>query len=160
MRGSRDRRLLVSRPGVIYGPDDPGNIMRMINAVRKGYFAFPGSPDIYKSYGYVRGFCDSVDFLMERDDQFVVYNYVETPTQPLRELVHTIKGFLDCGAMILPIWVEGTDDVLPNNKLPIPRLWRRMVIKIGNPFMIQGRTRREATSEIRLALLGLADEVG
>jgi len=65
---------------------------------------------------------------------------------------------LKTGAMILPIWVEGTDNVLPNNKLPIPRLWRRMVIKIGNPFMIQGRTRREATSEIRLALLGLADE--
>jgi len=103
MRGSRDRRMLISRPGFIYGPDDPGNIMRMINAVRKGYFAFPGSPDIYKSYGYVHGFCDSVDFLMERDDQFVVYNYVETPTQPLRELVDTIKDFLDCGAMILPI---------------------------------------------------------
>jgi len=40
---------------------------------------------------------------MDRDDQFVVYNYVETPTQPLRELVDTIKNFLDCGAMILPI---------------------------------------------------------
>jgi len=40
---------------------------------------------------------------MERDDQFVVYNPAETPTPPLREPTATIKYFLDCGAMILPI---------------------------------------------------------
>ena len=65
---------------------------------------------------------------------------------------------LKTNARILPIWVEGTDKVLPNNRLPIPRLWHRMTIKIGTPFVVQGNTRKEATLEVTQALLGLADE--
>lgn len=67
---------------------------------------------------------------------------------------------LRTNARVLPIWVEGTDKVLPNNRLPIPRLWRRIVIRIGTPFWVQGDTRQEATLEITQALLKLADEKG
>lgn len=65
---------------------------------------------------------------------------------------------LATGARILPIWVEGTDKVLPNDKLPIPRLWHRITVKIGVPFSISRMEREEATSEITKALLVLADE--
>ena len=65
---------------------------------------------------------------------------------------------LKTNARILPIWVEGTEKVLPNNKLPLPRLWHRIIIKIGNPFIVQGDTHKEATLEITQALLLLADE--
>ena len=61
-------------------------------------------------------------------------------------------------ARILPIWVEGTDKVLPNEKFPFPRLQHKMLIKIGKPFRVQGETREEATSELTQALLALADE--
>ena len=61
-------------------------------------------------------------------------------------------------ARILPIWVEGTDKVLPNDRLPFPRLWHRTTIKIGNPFFVTGAKRREATIEIAQHLLKLADE--
>lgn len=65
---------------------------------------------------------------------------------------------LKTNARVLPIWVEGTDKVLPNNKLAVPRLWHKVTIKIGNPFNVQGKTRREVTEEITRALLYLADE--
>ena len=65
---------------------------------------------------------------------------------------------INTDARVLPIWIEGTDRVLPNNKLPLPRLWHRITIKIGKPFLISGSGREEATSEIRQALLALADE--
>lgn len=65
---------------------------------------------------------------------------------------------LKTNARIVPIWVEGTDKVLPNNKMPFPRLWRKIIIKIGNPFIVQKSTHKEATSEITRALLELADE--
>lgn len=97
------RRLLVSRPGVIYGPGDPGNIMRMIRAIKKGYFAFPGSPSIHKSYGYIYGLMDSVDYLMDRDDPVVIYNYVESPTEPLSDVVRAIRRHLGCRAIVLPL---------------------------------------------------------
>ena len=67
---------------------------------------------------------------------------------------------LKTNARILPIWVEGTDRVLPNNKFPLPRLWHRITIKIGLPLLVQGNTRQEANLEITQALLGLADEKG
>jgi len=54
-KAGEGRRLIICRPGVIYGPGDPGNILRMIQAIQKGYFAFPGSTKIYKSYGYICG---------------------------------------------------------------------------------------------------------
>jgi len=65
---------------------------------------------------------------------------------------------INTGARILPIWIEGTDKVLPNNRFPLPRLWHRITIKIGKPFLVSGNVREEATSEITQALLAVADE--
>jgi len=67
---------------------------------------------------------------------------------------------LKTNTKILPIWVMGTDKVLPNNKLPIPRLWHRIIIKIRNPFLDQGNTRQEPTLQITRALLDRADDNG
>ena len=87
VRSTAGRRLIVCRPGVIYGPGDPGNILRMIRAVKKGRFFFPGDADIRKSYGYIYGLLESVDFMMARAEPHLIYNYVERDTEPLRELV-------------------------------------------------------------------------
>lgn len=103
----KNRRLIISRPGVLYGPGDPGNIMRMIKAISRGYFAYPGSPGIYKSYGYIYGMLDSIDFTMDSDFDYFVYNYVETPTEPLLGLVNAVKKFIGVNAIVLPIplWI-------------------------------------------------------
>lgn len=101
------RRLVTCRPGVIYGAGDPGNILRMIRAVQKGVFFFPGSPNIYKSYGYIEGLLDSFLFAMKVEDAVWRYNYVETPTEPLNELVAHIQSFLKIRARTipLPLWM-------------------------------------------------------
>jgi nucleoside-diphosphate-sugar epimerase len=97
------RRLIVSRPGVVYGPGDPGNILRMIKAITRGYFAYPGSTAIHKSYAYIYGLLESIDFVMERDEEFIVYNYVEAPTEPLGELVRQTKAFVGSRAPVFSI---------------------------------------------------------
>ncbi len=78
-----DRRLIVVRPGVIYGPEDPGNIGRLINAIKKRRFAFPGSKTIRKSYGYIEGLLDSFEFAMKLPNRTLTYNYVEKETRLL-----------------------------------------------------------------------------
>lgn len=100
---SAQRRLMIVRPGVVYGPRDPGNIGRMVKAIRKGYFAFPGSMNIHKSYGYVYGLLDSIEFVIASGERFVTYNYVETPTETLGEIAQHVKRFTGSGAPIFSL---------------------------------------------------------
>jgi nucleoside-diphosphate-sugar epimerase len=100
------RRLITCRPGVIYGPGDPGNILRMIRAIKRGYFAYPGSPAVSKSYGYIEGLLDSIEFVMGRSEPLIRYNYVEHPTEPLGDLVRHVKAHLGSRAPVLPLPVS------------------------------------------------------
>lgn len=88
------RRLRICRPGVIYGPGDPGNILRLIRAVKRGYFVFPGGRKVRKSYGYIEGLLDSFEWAMAQSEKEVVFNYVERDTEPLGQLVELIQTHL------------------------------------------------------------------
>lgn len=68
---------------------------------------------------------------------------------------------LETGARILPIWLEGTDKILPPGRI-WPR-WKRgqMTIKVGRLLRLLPEffvSRTSATFEIEEALLSLADE--
>jgi GlcNAc-P-P-Und epimerase len=91
-RSDEGRRVYICRPGVIYGPGDPGNVLRMIRAVKKGYFVFPGSKQLRKSYGYIEGLLDSFEFIMARTEPLLTYNYVERETETLDTLVRTVQA--------------------------------------------------------------------
>jgi GlcNAc-P-P-Und epimerase len=98
-----DRRLVVCRPGVIFGPGDVENVPRMIRAVHRGYFVFPGSPDIVKGYGYIHGLIESVEFVLQKPDRYIVYNYAERDCVSLREMVRTIQQFLGKRAVTIRV---------------------------------------------------------
>lgn len=93
LAASEKKRLIVVRPGVIYGPEDPGNIGRLIKAIQRRRFAFPGSKSIRKSYGYIEGLIDSFEFSMNRNERSLTYNYVEKETLSLGNLVAAIAKF-------------------------------------------------------------------
>jgi len=69
-------------------------------------------------------------------------------------------------APVLPIWVEGSDEVFPNtlwaddqtSKFPFPRFWKKITVKIGEVVTFEKTSREEITQEIALILLKLADE--
>jgi len=94
-RAGTERRLIVCRPGVVYGPGDPGNILRLIRAIKKGYFIFPGGKDLRKSYAYIEGLLDSFEFMMARAESRLTYNYVERETESLGALVQIVQEHLD-----------------------------------------------------------------
>ncbi len=67
--------------------------------------------------------------------------------------------------LVVPVWVEGTEKVLPNNGAWFPRFWRKCEIKIGVPlrwektFQLDKRQAVEKiTDDIAQALIALADE--
>lgn len=102
-RQDERRRLVVCRPGVVYGPGDPGNVLRMIRAIRRGVFVLPGDPNVHKSYAYIAGLIDSVDFTVSRTDPLIVYNYVERETDTLAGLTRTIQEEFDCRRPVLAL---------------------------------------------------------
>ena len=97
------RRLVICRPGVIYGPGEQGNISRMIRAVRRGYFVFPGDRMIRKSYAYIEGLVESIDFALSQTEPRILYNYVERHTQTLDELVRDVQDEFDCHRTALSV---------------------------------------------------------
>ena len=88
------RRLVIVRPGVVYGPGDPGNILRMIRAIQKGIFVMPGDGSVRKSYAYIYGLLESMEFMMSRPEQYLCYNYVERETECLAELAGSVASEL------------------------------------------------------------------
>ncbi|MDZ4849278.1 MAG: NAD(P)-dependent oxidoreductase [Pirellulaceae bacterium] len=124
---AKSKRLVVVRPGVIYGHGDPGNIGRLIQAIKRGRFAFPGRRDIRKSYGYIEGLIDSIEFMLDRPDPHLIYNYVEKETLPLSEVAKTIAelvnvsepkfsipiGFLASTASAIQLMTAGKSPIHP-----------------------------------------------
>lgn len=88
------RRLVIVRPGVVYGPGEPGNMLRMVQAMQKGRFIFPGDGSVRKSYAYIFGLLESMEFMMARTEPCLRYNYVERDTEPLRALVGHVAALL------------------------------------------------------------------
>ncbi|MCX2718550.1 NAD-dependent epimerase/dehydratase family protein [Lentiprolixibacter aurantiacus] len=89
-----DRRLILVRPSVIFGPKDPGNVYRMIKALKKGTFILPNGGNIVKAYGYVYGLVDSILFTMSKKDKYILYNYAENPLLELKDMVGEAKKSL------------------------------------------------------------------
>lgn len=101
------RRLIIVRPSVIFGPKDPGNVFRMIKALKKGTFVLPNGGKVIKAYGYIFGLVESMLFTMNKKDRLIVYNYAENPIIPLFEMVEVIKKefAIKKPTLKLPIWL-------------------------------------------------------
>jgi len=90
------RRLIVCRPGVVYGPGDPGNVLRMIRAIRQGVFLFPGDRHVRKSYAYIDGLVESFDYTLARTEPYILYNHMEPETEPLENVVRIVQDEFVC----------------------------------------------------------------
>lgn len=160
LSGQPQRRLAVVRPGVIYGPGDPGNVLRMIRAVRRGRFVLPMGKDVYKSYGYIFGLAESVAFALAGSERFLLYNYVEKHTHKVSELVADIKSFLGTRyptvrlpvsmlvaiAKALQLLTLGVTDIHPDRVRKVARsthIVPRTLIERGFPFRYDFRSSLE-----------------
>lgn len=94
LANNKNRRLIIARPSVIYGPGDPGNVYRMIKTLSKGTFIIPGKGDIIKAYGYIYGLIDSINFTMHQNKPLIIYNYTENNLLTLNEMTVEVKKFM------------------------------------------------------------------
>ncbi len=62
---STQRKLLILRPGVVFGPGEGGNVTRLIRSIVKGYFVYVGNQETIKAGGYVKELCRVMQFGLE-----------------------------------------------------------------------------------------------
>lgn len=103
----KGRRLVIVRPSVIFGPGDPGNVLRMIRGIKKGTFILPDGGRVVKGYGYIQGLVESMLFVISRESEpEIVYNYAEDPLVPLNEMVEITKRKLGYSRPVLKVPVS------------------------------------------------------
>jgi GlcNAc-P-P-Und epimerase len=74
-RAADDRRLVIVRPGTVFGSGEGGNFTRLASALRKRRFVYPGRKDTRKACGYVRDLVESLFFVDRLERAVSVYNF-------------------------------------------------------------------------------------
>jgi nucleoside-diphosphate-sugar epimerase len=82
------RRLVIVRPGVVFGPGEGGNYTNLARALQRGVFAYPGRRDVVKSGGYVDELLLAINFALNRPDPYVLFNFAYPDASTTEEIVH------------------------------------------------------------------------
>lgn len=90
-REGRDRRLVVVRPGIVFGPGEFGNYSRLAKALRQGYFAYPGRRDTVKSGGYVDELISSIFFAIDHAAPQITYNFAYPDPSTTEQIVESFR---------------------------------------------------------------------
>ena len=90
----RGRKLLVLRPGVVFGPGEGGNVTRLVRSLVSGYFVYLGNRNTIKAAGYVKELCMVAMFGLESlcgsDSRQLLINFTMDPPPTIEEMVQAI----------------------------------------------------------------------
>jgi len=86
-----NRKLIIVRPGVVFGKSEGGNFTRLYNSLKKGTFFYPGRKDTIKAAVYVK---DVARILYETSIKcssgVVTYNLSYYPAPTIEEICSTM----------------------------------------------------------------------
>jgi GlcNAc-P-P-Und epimerase len=93
-RGGTERRLVIVRPGVVFGPGEGGNVTRLIRSVLGRYFFYMGNRQTRKAGGYVKELCLALTWVMnrqiEQNENVTLFNFTMDPAPTVEEYVETV----------------------------------------------------------------------
>jgi GlcNAc-P-P-Und epimerase len=87
-----DRRLVIVRPAVIFGPGEGGNFTRMAKLLKAGMFVYPGRRNTIKACFYVDDLLDAVMFARQSADRFVLFNGCYPDRYTLEQIVEAFRA--------------------------------------------------------------------
>ena len=91
-RDINNRKLLIIRPGVVFGKGENGNYTRLYKALRTKRFFYPGRKDTVKACIYVKDLVDlSLDIFESYNSGTKTYNFTYEPAPTIKEIVDTIS---------------------------------------------------------------------
>lgn len=88
-----NRKLIIVRPGVVFGKHEGGNFTRLYQSLKKNFFFYPGRKDTIKATVYVK---DVVRILYDTSISSscgsVTYNLTYYPAPTIQEICETIAS--------------------------------------------------------------------
>ncbi|MDB5819318.1 MAG: hypothetical protein JWQ11_2958 [Rhizobacter sp.] len=104
------RRLLVVRPGVVFGPGEGGNVSRLVGMITKGFFVYAGNQKTRKAGIYVKELCRAIWWMHERQQErppgLATVNMTMNPGPSMLEYVEAIERVHGKKAFVpsIPVW--------------------------------------------------------
>ncbi|WP_338649369.1 NAD(P)-dependent oxidoreductase [Pseudomonas sp. ML2-2023-3] len=93
-RDSSQRRLVIVRPGVVFGPGEGGNVSRLIKAVLKRYFFYMGNRRTRKAGVYVKELCNAIWWVLQQQEtngeRVSLFNMSMNPGPSIEEYVNAV----------------------------------------------------------------------
>jgi GlcNAc-P-P-Und epimerase len=105
------RRLLVVRPGVVFGPGEGGNVSRLVKMLTAGFFVYAGNRGTRKAGIYVRELCRAIWWMHERQASrpanLATVNMTMNPGPSMQEYVESIERVNGKKAFVpsIPVWL-------------------------------------------------------
>ncbi|MEY8241315.1 MAG: NAD(P)-dependent oxidoreductase [Cycloclasticus sp.] len=86
------RKLVVVRPGVVFGAGEGGNVTRLIKATVKRYFFYMGNKNTRKAGTYVKELCNAMWWALSKKagQTPVLFNMSMNPGPTIEEYVNTV----------------------------------------------------------------------
>jgi len=89
-----NRRLVIVRPGVVFGPGEGGNVSRLIKAVIYRYFFFMGNQATRKAGVYVKELCNAMWWVLQwqkkNGETVSLFNMSMSPGPSIGEYVNAV----------------------------------------------------------------------
>ncbi|MEP1488968.1 MAG: SDR family oxidoreductase [Algibacter sp.] len=88
----KNRKLIIVRPGVVFGEFEKGNFTRLINSIAKNRFFYPGRKDTIKACIYVKDLVDVMLQMIENEKAGVkTYNMTYEPAPKIEQICEVIS---------------------------------------------------------------------
>jgi nucleoside-diphosphate-sugar epimerase len=89
-----NRRLVIVRPGVVFGPGEGGNVSRLIKAVLHRYFFYMGNRATRKAGVYVKELCNAMWWVLQQQEakgeRVSLFNMTMNPGPSIEEYVNAV----------------------------------------------------------------------
>lgn len=86
------RKLVIVRPGVVFGPGEGGNVTRLVQATLRRYFLYMGNRQTRKAGGYVKELVNTMFWALDKipaQGGKFLYNFTMSKAPTVEEYVDT-----------------------------------------------------------------------
>lgn len=90
-KAAADRKLVIVRPAVVFGPGNEGNVYSLVSLVAAGRFFMVGDGANRKSMAYVDNVADFLAHVANLPAGIHVFNYADEPDLTMGELVAFVR---------------------------------------------------------------------